>query len=85
LVGICVLGLTVAYVVRWWRARSLLAWSFIGFAPLAIVMTAKVWTLVFDFTRALAPFLTAAVLLIFVERQGTSRLDKTPIMTRSVR
>jgi hypothetical protein len=79
-VGVCVFGLALAFVVRWWATRSLLSWAFIGFVPLAVVMTAKVWTLVFDFTRALTPFLTAAVLLIFVERREASKATNRDVV-----
>lgn len=65
--GLCVIVLFVLYTVRWVSTRSALGWTFIGFVPLAAVLTDKVWREVFDFTRGVAPLLTAAVLLIFVE------------------
>lgn len=66
--GLVVLALSVVYVRQWWATRSLLSWAFVGFVPIALVLTDKVWTRAFDFTRALAPILTVTVLLVFVER-----------------
>lgn len=65
--GLCVLALAGFYLVRFWVGRSLLGWAFVGFLPLASLMTAEIWTEFFDFSRALAPLLTASILLVFVE------------------
>ncbi len=78
--GVSVIAFTLMYVFRWWKVRSLLGWAFLGFVPLAVTMTAKVWGPIFDFTRALAPLLTATILLVFVERQE-SRLRGQPELT----
>lgn len=67
LAGIAVLVIMVLFVMRWAQTRTPLGWMFIGFVPLATVMTDRVWREIFDYTRAVAPLLTAAVLLIFVE------------------
>lgn len=69
--GLGVLALMLVYVLRWLGTRTALGWSFIGFVPLSVILTEKVWRELFDFTRALAPLITAAILLVFVE---TSRL-----------
>lgn len=72
--GACVIALLVLFAVRWASTRTALGWIFIGFVPLAAVLTEKVWREVFDFSRGVAPLLTAAVLLIFVEtRHGRDR------------
>jgi hypothetical protein len=65
--GACIVAFILIYVIRWWNTRSLLGWAFLGFVPLALMMTEKVWTLIFDFTRAVAPLMTATLLLVFVE------------------
>jgi len=65
--GVCIIAFMLIYVVRWWGTRSLLGWAFLGFVPLALMMTQKVWTSIFDFTRAFAPLMTATLLLVFVE------------------
>jgi len=72
--GVCTLAFMLIYVIRWWTSRSLLGWAFLGFVPLALFMTEKVWRLVFDFTRAIGPLMTATILLVFVEakRSGSS-------------
>lgn len=70
--GVCVLALGVLYLLRFWVRRTLLGWAFVGFLPLASLMTAEIWTEFFDFSRVLAPLLTASILLVFVERTGSS-------------
>jgi hypothetical protein len=65
--GVCVIVLLLLFTIRWASTRTALGWTFAGFVPLAAVMSERVWREVFDFSRALAPVLTAAVLLIFVE------------------
>lgn len=65
--GVSTFSFILIYVIRWWNTRSLLGWAFLGFVPLALMMTEKVWTLIFDFTRAVAPLMTATILLVFVE------------------
>lgn len=78
LTGAVVLALIVIYLIRWVRSKSLLGWGFVGFVPLAAVLSGRVWLEIFDYTRALAPFLTAAVLLIFVESRVTRRSRNRP-------
>lgn len=65
--GGAVILITILYLVRWAHTRSSMGWMFVGFIPLATLLTDKVWREIFDFTRAVAPLLTAAILLIFVE------------------
>lgn len=74
--GVVVLALMVIYVIHWARSRSLLGWAFVGFLPLAAVLSDRVWLEIFDYTRALAPWLTAAILLIFVESGVAGEADR---------
>jgi hypothetical protein len=71
--GVVFLALMIIFVFRWARSRTLLGWAFVGFVPLAALLSHRVWTEIFDFSRALAPWLTAAILLIFVESTGANR------------
>jgi hypothetical protein len=50
----------------------LLGWAFIGFVPIAILFTEQVWRSYFDITRAVAPIITAFLLLAFAYR-GSER------------
>lgn len=75
LTGLGTITLLVFLAIRWWSSRSLLAWAFIGFVPMAMVISDRVWTNAYDFTRAVAPALTAAVLLVFAERRSSIRHD----------
>lgn len=74
--AIGVLFLLGVFLVRWWQTRTLLGWAYIGFLPLAAILTDKVWTSVFDFTRAVAPALTAAVLVVFLESKTGDRRNQ---------
>jgi hypothetical protein len=65
--ALAVISLMIVFVYRWWYSRTALGWAFVGFVPLALVLSDRVWAQMFDFSRALAPGLTAAVLLIFIE------------------
>ncbi|HJQ95476.1 MAG TPA: hypothetical protein VJ935_07200 [Acidimicrobiia bacterium] len=71
--GVCVIVLLILFCSRWARSLTPLGWTFIGFVPLAALLTEKVWREVYDFSRALAPLITAAVLLVFVETRGDRR------------
>lgn len=66
-IGVSVLLIMIFYTMRWWTSRTALGWSYVGFVALALVMSERVWRQPFDFARALAPLLTAVILLIFVE------------------
>lgn len=74
--GGVVLALMIIYLIHWARSRTLLGWAFVGFIPLAAVLSHRVWLEIFDYTRALAPWLTAAILLIFVESRVGRRVDR---------
>jgi hypothetical protein len=87
--GFGFLALLAIYVLRWFSTRTALGWSFVGFIPLSLILTEKVWRELFDFTRAIAPLITAAVLLIFVETSrtrphGASTTEQVTTSSRSV-
>ena len=75
--GVAVVLVMVLFLVRWAGTRTALGWTFVGFIPLAALLTEQVWREIFDFTRAVAPLLTAAVLLVFVESKRRG-VDGTP-------
>lgn len=78
--GVAVILIMVLYLVRFAGTRSSLGWMFLGFIPLATVLSDNVWREIFDFSRAVAPLLTAAILLVFVEprRRREGLLVSTP-------
>lgn len=76
--GVCLVILAILLVRRWWVGRSLLSWAFIGFVPLGTMFTAAIWTEFFDFTRVLAPLLTASILVVFVEDRQAAVDAATP-------
>lgn len=66
-------GLVVLVVLGWFlvkavQRRSLLDMAFIGFVPLALVLSEQVWHSYFDILRAVAPVFTAFVLVTFAFR-----------------
>jgi len=81
LAGVAVLVILALFTVRWAQTRTALGWMFIGFVPLAALLTDKVWREIFDYTRAVAPLLTAAMLLIFVEARA--KRERSAIAGRS--
>jgi hypothetical protein len=65
--GIAILLLLGAFVLRTIRGNQLVACGFVGFVPLAILFTRQVWQNYFDITRAIAPIITAFVLVAFAK------------------
>lgn len=65
LAGFGMILVLVLYARRLFLSDSLLGWTFLGFVPLAILFTERVWEDYFDFTRALAPLITGFVLMAF--------------------
>ena len=84
-IGISMLLLMIIYTMRWWTSRTALGWSYVGFVAVALVMSERVWSQPFDFARALAPLLSAAILLVFVElsSQTHSRETDLAVSTRA--
>jgi hypothetical protein len=63
-IGIALMAVLLAFVVRAIRFPTLLGWGFIGMAFVALFLSEQVWRHQFDFTRAVAPVLTAYVITI---------------------
>lgn len=79
-----VVGLSVFLVLGLFLRRSILqdnlvGWAFLGFVPLALMLTEQVWHSYFDMTRGVAPLLTAFVLLAVVgdNLQGQGPIHRT--------
>jgi hypothetical protein len=75
--GVTVLLLLGAYLYRTLKSNALVGWAFIGFVPLAFVLSERVWIYYFDSTRAVAPLITAFVLMVFLAedlKRGAERL-----------
>lgn len=64
LVGCILLVIAVMVVLRSARTPSALGWAVAGFALLGIMLSEPVWDRWFDSTRALAPVITAYILLV---------------------
>lgn len=67
-VGLVIMALFVAFTLRVIASRRLVGWAFVGFVLLGIVFTKQVWSSYFDISRAVAPVITAYVLLLFAGR-----------------
>ena len=76
--GIAVIMLLLLFTRRVLVSGELLGWAFLGFVPLAILFTRQVWSGYFDITRAVAPVLTAFVLLVFLAGRATERTSVRP-------
>jgi hypothetical protein len=67
----CVLLLLLAlFVRRVVTSTSLVGWANLGFVVLALMLNVEVWRNYFDITRALAPVITAFVVLIAIPTHG---------------
>jgi hypothetical protein len=64
-VGLSVVLLLVLFVRRVVMSPHVLGWAFLGFVALAVVLTEPVWHSYFDISRAIAPVLTAFVVILF--------------------
>ncbi len=73
-VGVSMMVLFVLFTRRVLMSRDLVGWAFLGFVVLGIVFTRQVWRSYFDITRAVAPVITAFVLLVFAESRPQRRL-----------
>jgi hypothetical protein len=65
LVAVAVLLILAVFAKRAIISKELLGYAFVGFAVLGIVFTQQVWQSYFDITRAIAPAVTAFVVLAF--------------------
>lgn len=64
--GLAIMLLFFMFVRRTLMSRHLLGYAFVGFTVLGVLFTEQVWHSYFDITRAVAPLITAFVLLVFV-------------------
>jgi len=76
--GVAIMLLLLLYTRRVLISGQLVGWAFLGFVPLAILFTQQVWQRYFDITRAVAPVLTAFVLLVFVAGRQAQRTGVRP-------
>jgi hypothetical protein len=63
--GVLIVGILVSFAVRAIRSRELLGYGFLGFVFLSTLLTEQVWASYYDITRAVAPAITAFVVLVF--------------------
>ena len=67
LAGLAMILLLILFLWRALTSASLLGWAFLGFVPLGFVLSEYVWRSWSDISRAIAPVLTAYVLLLFAK------------------
>jgi len=86
LMGCVLLIVSVLVVIRALRSPSALAWAASGFALLGLVLSGPVWLNYFDSSRALAPVLTAYLIMVPAEAVSRRALEGHPresVNTRS--
>ena len=71
--GLAIMVLFAAYVRRTLISSALVGWTFIGFVFLPLLFTKQVWADYFDITRAVAPAITAFVLMMFLTGRSGDR------------
>ncbi len=78
-IGCVLLFASIMIAVRALRRPTELGWAVAGFAGLALILSEPVWARYFDSTRAMAPVLTAYVLLVPTPSDRMSRLAKVDV------
>jgi hypothetical protein len=80
-VGVGMMILFFLFARRTLLSGHLIGWAFVGFALLGVVFTKQVWNSYFDITRAVAPLITAFVLLVFLDtgRAGADDIQRTSV------
>ena len=73
--GAAMIILFVLYVRRALLYRRLVGIAFLGFVALGLVFSKQVWLSYFDITRAVAPLITAFVLMVFLERPSSEATE----------
>jgi hypothetical protein len=73
--GIVVLLLLGAYLYRTLKSNALVGWAFVGLVPLTLVLSELVWRYYFDSTRAVAPLITAFVLMVFITEETVAKVE----------
>lgn len=78
--GVAILVLFALYTRRVLIGRHLVGWAFLGFVLLGVMFTEQVWRSLFDISRAVAPIITAFVLLVFLgaSAEGSKALPPPP-------
>jgi hypothetical protein len=71
LLNVAIVVAVLAFTVLALRSRSPIAWGALPFVALSLVLSVNVWREPFDFSRILAPVLTAAPFLLFAPSRGT--------------
>lgn len=74
-IGVAMMLLFVLFVRRVLISNDLVGWAFLGFAILATFFTEQVWRNYFNITRAIAPVITAFVLLVFLSSSAEEVSD----------
>jgi hypothetical protein len=80
-VGVAVVFMLVLYVRRARLHNDMISWGFLGFVPLTVLLTEQVWHSYFDITRAVAPLLTAFVLLVAVGDDGSGKVASESMLS----
>jgi len=79
-VGVAMIVLLALFTLRFVRRpNTLVGYAAIGFVPLASLLTLQVWFNYFDITRAIAPVITAYVLLAFAAGRRVETATLEPI------
>lgn len=68
LAGFAMMLLLILFLRRAALSSNFVGWAFLGFVPLGFLLSEYVWRSWFDISRAIAPVLTAYVLLLFARR-----------------
>lgn len=71
--GLAIAILFILFAKRTFVFGHLVGWAFIGFVALGVVFTEQVWASYFDISRAIAPVITAFVLLLFAPSKESKR------------
>ena len=79
--GLAILLLLALFTRRALGSDELVGWAFLGFVPLALLFTRQVWASYFDISRAVAPAITAFILLAFVVGPPDRQRENTPYVT----
>jgi hypothetical protein len=74
-VGCAYLVFLILFARRAMTSRHLVGWAMVGFAVLGVVFTRQVWQSYYDISRAVAPLITAFVLLLFARQDRTVALE----------
>ena len=72
-VGVVIMILLVLFTRRVVTSEHLVGWAFVGFVALGLLFTRQVWQSYYDITRAIAPAVTAFVLLLFAPQDPVER------------